>query len=149
MDVHDDDQRQDPPDYDPGAHPPILESDQLPDYYHSQTASRRTASANDPDSTTGGQRQQQQRERIRGRTEHVYSLTSSHGADWATLRVHSGAKKPTQLPAFFEGDSINGSLCLRLDKDDHITAVNVMVCDSGQNLTVFKNEFILIRLKAS
>ena len=118
----DQDEHQDPPDYDAGQ-ALQLESDQLPDYYHSQTASRRTGSANEPEST--GQRQ---RERIRGRTEHVYSLTNSHGADWATLRVHSGAKKPTQLPAFFEGDSINGSLSLKLDKDDHITAVKVMVC---------------------
>lgn len=62
-------------------------------------------------------------------TEHRYHLSSRRSKPpWATLKVFSRSPTPAQLPTFFEGDKITGSLALNLEQTETITCVSVVVC---------------------
>ncbi|KAJ7227395.1 hypothetical protein GGX14DRAFT_348124 [Mycena pura] len=60
-------------------------------------------------------------------TEHQYHLSSRRSKPpWATLKVFSRSPTPAQLPTFFEGDRITGSLALNLEQTETITCVSVV-----------------------
>lgn len=64
------------------------------------------------------------------RTEHQYSLNTSKGVPWITLKLSSKAKSSAHLPAFFEDEPISGIVLLNLDKEESIKSISVSV--SGQ-----------------
>lgn len=64
---------------------------------------------------------------VRPPVEHRYSLTDSHKAPWATLILRSNVASPQLLPAYFEGQTLNGSLELKLPKPETILGIHIEV----------------------
>lgn len=62
----------------------------------------------------------------RGRAEHVYSLLNSKGTPWCSLRFHSAAHTAHNVPVFWEGDTIDGTLELDESKDN-IVQIDIIV----------------------
>ncbi|KAI0672161.1 hypothetical protein C8Q78DRAFT_730210 [Trametes maxima] len=60
-------------------------------------------------------------------TEHYYHLTSSKSRPWLTLKVISKAPTSTYLPAFYQGEAMQGTVTLTLDKEEPIKSVSVQV----------------------
>ncbi|KAI9060021.1 hypothetical protein FKP32DRAFT_1578831, partial [Trametes sanguinea] len=58
--------------------------------------------------------------------EHLYHLTSARGP-WLTLTVFSNAPTSNHLPAFYQGESVRGSVTLRLDREEAIKSVSVQI----------------------
>jgi hypothetical protein len=63
----------------------------------------------------------------RDRVEHIYQLGSSKNKPWATLKLFSSANSPKQLPTFFQGEQIIGSVEMSLEKGDNLRSVSVSV----------------------
>ena len=63
------------------------------------------------------------------RVEHKYFLKTekSEGETWATLKLASGARSSSAIPLFYEGDEIEGSLNLYLEKGDPIQDITIWV----------------------
>ncbi|KAI0649771.1 hypothetical protein C8Q79DRAFT_940660 [Trametes meyenii] len=89
---------------------------ELPQYTHTSTSRSNPSSGNRftqaPNRTT---------------TEHQYHLTTSKSRPWLTLKVVSKAPASTYLPAFYQGEAIQGSVTLTLDKEEPIKSVSVQV----------------------
>ncbi|OBZ76034.1 hypothetical protein A0H81_03080 [Grifola frondosa] len=62
--------------------------------------------------------------------EHRYQLLNSKGRPWLILKVLSNAPTPNNLPNFFEGDAINGTVELNLERED--TAKSISITVTGQ-----------------
>lgn len=60
-------------------------------------------------------------------TEHSYCLTGRKGAAWLTLKVVSHARLSSQLPSFFQGDAVAGSVELDLADEESIKGVSITV----------------------
>jgi hypothetical protein len=60
-------------------------------------------------------------------TTHETTANTSKGTPWLTLKVRSRARNPTQLPQFWEGDTITGSVDLDLQKPESIVGVTISV----------------------
>ncbi|KAL5486113.1 hypothetical protein ACEPAI_7157 [Sanghuangporus weigelae] len=59
--------------------------------------------------------------------EHVYSLFDSRNTPWASLKLISNVGSPRFLPAYFEGQSIQGKLELDMRKPETILGISVTV----------------------
>ncbi|KZP31767.1 hypothetical protein FIBSPDRAFT_813420 [Athelia psychrophila] len=68
----------------------------------------------------------------RGRAEHVYSLLNSKGTPWCSLRFHSAAHTAHNVPVFWEGDTIDGTLELDESKDN---IVQIDIIAAGRVVT--------------
>jgi hypothetical protein len=64
----------------------------------------------------------------RQRSEHTYLLSDRKNKPWAILMVYSSGRQYSQrMPTFVEGEPIEGSLTLDIDKKESITSVLVTV----------------------
>ncbi|KAL5526472.1 hypothetical protein ACEPAF_8195 [Sanghuangporus sanghuang] len=63
----------------------------------------------------------------RAPVEHVYSLFDSRNAPWASLKLISNVGSPRFLPAYFEGQSIQGKLELDIRKPETILGISLTV----------------------
>jgi len=61
------------------------------------------------------------------RTEHVFELSNKKKGTWAKLKLLSGARSPKQLPIYFEGENITGTIELDLTIPDAIHCIYVLV----------------------
>lgn len=59
--------------------------------------------------------------------EHRYSLFDSRKEPWATLTLRSNVASQHLLPAYFEGQTLNGSLELNLSKPETILGINIEI----------------------
>ncbi|KAI0634594.1 hypothetical protein C8Q77DRAFT_768334 [Trametes polyzona] len=64
---------------------------------------------------------------IRPRTEHLYHLMTSKNLPWLTLKVISKAPAPHNLPSFYEGETIVGTVVLQLEKEEPVKAVSIQI----------------------
>ncbi|KAF7985707.1 hypothetical protein HWV62_2288 [Athelia sp. TMB] len=62
----------------------------------------------------------------RGRAEHTYNMLNSKGSPWISLRFHSAAHAAQNIPVFWEGDTIDGTLELDGSKEN-IVQVDITV----------------------
>lgn len=67
------------------------------------------------------------------RAEHVYSLINGKGKPWVSLRFQSAAHASTNVPVFWEGDTITGTLNLEVYKA-HIVQIDIVVCYSSPSV---------------
>lgn len=58
---------------------------------------------------------------------HTYALNDGKGRPWLTLNMSSRAPSSVCLPQFYEGDSIRGSVSLRLEKESQVKTVTITV----------------------
>jgi hypothetical protein len=68
------------------------------------------------------------------KTEHTFELMNGKGKPWASLKLHSNAKGPQQIPTFFERQAITGTVNLIASKDDPIQSISVTVCSLLQHI---------------
>jgi hypothetical protein len=61
------------------------------------------------------------------RTEHIMELANGKNRPWAMFRVFSSARSPEQIPLFYEGESITGSVELILQNSDPIHSISITV----------------------
>lgn len=59
--------------------------------------------------------------------EHIYSLFDSRNVPWATLKLLSNVGSPRFLPAYFEGQTMQGAVHLHLRKPETILGVIVTI----------------------
>ncbi|KAL5525677.1 hypothetical protein ACEPAG_7013 [Sanghuangporus baumii] len=59
--------------------------------------------------------------------EHIYSLFDSRNTPWASLKLVSNVGSPRFLPAYFEGQSIQGKLELDIRKPETILGISLTV----------------------
>lgn len=62
----------------------------------------------------------------RGRAEHAYTMLNSKGKPWISLRFHSSAHASHNVPVFWEGDTIDGTVELDASKEN-IMQVDIIV----------------------
>ena len=80
--------------------------------------------------------------------EHVYALKENN-RNWVTLKLYSSAKSPKSLPAFFEGEHINGSLEINAERGDSIHSVTAKVHLFRVIFIVVPDAYLAIRSQAA
>ncbi|KAJ7455216.1 hypothetical protein B0H11DRAFT_2161031 [Mycena galericulata] len=75
---------------------------------------------------------------VRALTEHVFDIKDKKKKPWATLKLASSARSPSNLPTFLEGEKITGSVTLDLSSSENILGVSVLI--RGQIITGPQNQ---------
>jgi hypothetical protein len=58
---------------------------------------------------------------------YTFDLKSKKGEPWAILQVRANGYLSKQLPAYIEGEEINGNVTLKLETPDNIQTITVAV----------------------
>ncbi len=61
-------------------------------------------------------------------TVHTYELMNSKKRPWVVLKVVDKAASSAHLPHIYEGEPIEGTVDLNLEKDVQIKSVSIAVC---------------------
>lgn len=60
-------------------------------------------------------------------TNHVYHLSKKTGEQWLIVTLKSRARDPTEIPLFFQGGLIAGSVKAEFEKEQHIDSISATV----------------------